>query len=226
MHDFDFDIMEKKRIARGARARKCGSKSRKCTLPSDYLTAAQKKGLNGKVRTYNLSGPMTYNTFRAMPDDLQKEYLLKLRNEMDATLTAMGKMMQCSPETVRQALMRHGIPTNIKRMSFESKLRWDAWLKGEQLNNDRAEAPAPAPAPSEAPVSEDKPAPAPSEAPVSEDKPVPTPYMPCALNSCDMQLRGTKDEILATLRTLLSCMGDGRLELRTEIFKIREEDDE
>lgn len=210
MHDFDFDIMEKKRIAQGARARKCGSKSRKCTLPSDYLTAAQKKGLNGKVGTYNLSGPMTYNTFRAMPDDLQKEYLLKLRNEMGATLTAMGKMMQCSPETVRQALMRHGIPTNIKRMSFESKLRWDAWLKGEQLNNNRAKAPAPAP----------------SEAPVSEDKPVPTPYMPCALNRCGIQLRGTKDEILATLGTLLSCMGDGRLELRTEIFKIREEDDE
>lgn len=226
MHDFDFDIIEKKRIAQGARARKCGSKSRKCTLPSDYLTAAQKKGLNGKVITYNLSGPMTYSKFRVMPDDLQKEYLLKLRNEMGATLTAMGKMMQCSPETVRQALIRHGLSTKLSRMSFESKLRWDAWLKGEQLNNDRAEAEAPAPAPSEAPVSEDKPAPAPSEVPVSEDKPVPTPYIPCALNSCDMQLRGTKDEILATLGTLLSCMGDGRLELRTEIFKIREEDDE
>lgn len=210
MHDFDFDIMEKKRIARGARARKCGSKSRKCTLPSDYLTAAQKKGLNGKVSTYNLSGPMTYSKFRVMPDDLQKEYLLKLRNEMGASLTAIGEMMQCSPETVRQTLIRHGLSTKPPRMSFESKLRWDAWLKGEQLNNGRAEAPAPAP----------------SEAPVSEDKPVPTPYMPCALNSCDMQLRGTKDEILATLGTLLSCMGDGRLELRTEIFKIREEDDE
>ena len=214
MHDFDFDIMEKKRIAQGARARKCGSKSRKCTLPSDYLTAAQKKGLNGKVSTYNLSAPMTYSKFRVMPDDLQKEYLLKLRNEMGASQTAISGMMQCSYETVRQTLIRHGIPTNTKRMSFESKLRWDAWLKGEQLNNDRAEAPAPAPAP------------APSEAPVSEDKPAPAPYMPCALNRCDIQLRGTKDEILATLGTLLSCMGDGRLELRTEIFKIREEDDE
>ena len=224
MHDFDFDIMEKKRIAQGARARKCGSKSRKCTLPSDYLTAAQKKGLNGKVSTYNLSGPMTYSKFRVMPDDLQKEYLLKLRNEMGASLTAIGKMMQCSPETVRQALIRHGLSTKLSRMSFECNLRWNTWLKGEQLNNDRAEAPAPAP--SEAPVSEDKPVPAPSEAPVSEDKPAPTPYIPCALNSCDMQLRGTKDEILATLGTLLSCMGDGRLELRTEIFKIREEDDE
>lgn len=210
MHDFDFDIMEKKRIAQGARARKCGSKSRKCTLPSDYLTAAQKKGLNGKVSTYNLSGPMTYSKFRVMPDDLQKEYLLKLRNEMGASQIAIGEMMQCSSETVRQTLIRHGLSTKPSRMSFESQLRWNAWLKGEQLNNDRAEAPAPAP----------------SEAPVSEDKPVPTPYMPCALNSCDMQLRGTKDEILATLRTLLSCMGDGRLELRTEIFKIREEDDE
>ena len=215
MHDFDFDIMEKKRIAQGARARKCGSKSRKCTLPSDYLTAAQKKGLNGKVSTYNLSAPMTYSKFRVMPDDLQKEYLLKLRNEMGASQTAIGEMMQCSYETVRQTLIRHGIPTNTKRMSFESKLRWNAWLKGEQLNNDRAEAPAPAPAP--------------SEAPVSEDKPTPTPYTSCALNRCDIQLRGTKDEILATLGTLLSCMdcmGDGRLELRTEIFKIREEDDE
>ena len=212
MHDFDFDIMEKKRIAQGARARKCGSKSRKCTLPSDYLTAAQKKGLNGKVSTYNLSAPMTYSKFRVMPDDLQKEYLLKLRNEMGASQTAISGMMQCSYETVRQTLIRHGIPTNTKRMSFESRLRWNAWLEGEQLNNDRAEAPAPAPAP--------------SEAPVSEDKPTPTPYMPCALNRCDMQLRGTKDEILATLGTLLSCMGDGRLELRTEIFKIREEDDE
>ena len=212
MHDFDFDIMEKKRIAQGARARKCGSKSRKCTLPSDYLTAAQKKGLNGKVSTYNLSEPMTYSKFRVMPDDLQKEYLLKLRNEMGASQTAIGEMMQCSYETVRQTLIRHGIPTNTKRMSFESKLRWDAWLKGEQLNNDRAKAPAPAPVP--------------SEAPMREDKPTPTPYMPCALNSCDMQLRGTKDEILATLGTLLACMGDGRLELRTEIFKIREEDDE
>lgn len=212
MHDFDFDIMEKKRIARGARARKCGSKSRKCTLPSDYLTAAQKKGLNGKVSTYNLSGPMTYSKFRIMPDDLQKEYLLKLRNEMGASQTAIGEMMQCSYETVRQTLIRHGIPTNTKRMSFESKLRWNAWLKGEQLN-DQAEVPAPVP----------------SEAPVSEDKPVPTPYTSCALNRCDIQLRGTKDEILATLGTLLSCMdcmGDGRLELRTEIFKIREEDDE
>ena len=209
MHDFDFDIMEKKRIAQGARARKCGSKSRKCTLPSDYLTAAQKKGLNGKVSTYNLSGPMTYSKFRVMPDDLQKEYLLKLRNEMGASQTAIGEMMQCSPETVRQTLIRHGLSTKLPRMSFESKLRWDAWLKGDQLN-DRAEVPAPVP----------------SEAPVSEDKPAPAPYTSCALNRCNMQLRGTKDEILATLGTLLSCMGDGRLELRTEIFKIREEDDE
>ena len=46
MNDFDFDVMTKKRIARGAAARKCGSKSRRCTLPSDYLTDAQKKARN------------------------------------------------------------------------------------------------------------------------------------------------------------------------------------
>ena len=46
MHDFDYDAMQKKRIARGASHMKRGSKSKKCTLPSDYLTAAQKRRLN------------------------------------------------------------------------------------------------------------------------------------------------------------------------------------
>ena len=52
MHDFDYDAMQKKRIARGASHMKRGSKSKKCTLPSDYLTAAQKRRLNGPVSTY------------------------------------------------------------------------------------------------------------------------------------------------------------------------------
>ena len=43
---------ETKRTARGAAAKKCGSKSKKCSLPSDYLSAKQRKGLNGKVMEY------------------------------------------------------------------------------------------------------------------------------------------------------------------------------
>ncbi len=92
MNDFDYDVKEKKRIAAGARARKCGSKSKRCTLPSDYLTAKQKKGLNGKMKTYNLSAPVSYAEFRDMPKDLQKEYLTKLYLDWCINLTMIAKM--------------------------------------------------------------------------------------------------------------------------------------
>ena len=41
MNDFDFENMQKKRIAQGARHRVCGSKSKKCSLPSDLLRSGR-----------------------------------------------------------------------------------------------------------------------------------------------------------------------------------------
>ena len=57
MNDFDYDIVQKKRVARGAFAH-VNRKRGKCRLPSDYLTAAQKKEMNGAVKTYNITRPM------------------------------------------------------------------------------------------------------------------------------------------------------------------------
>ncbi len=47
---FRRDSADKKVTARSANKRVSGAKSKKCTLPSDYLTAAQKKRLNGEVK--------------------------------------------------------------------------------------------------------------------------------------------------------------------------------
>lgn len=134
MNDFDYDVKEKKRIAAGARARKCGSKSKRCTLPSDYLTAKQKKGLNGKMKTYNLSGPMSYAEFRNMPKDLQKEYLSKLYLDWCISLTMIAKMFGCSPETVRQACNNLGIDTakKYRRASPEHIAFWQDWVGGNE----------------------------------------------------------------------------------------------
>lgn len=71
MNDFDFENMQKKRIAQGARHRVCGSKSKKCSLPSDLLTAAQKRKLNGPVESYDMGRPMSWDRFTVMPRDLQ-----------------------------------------------------------------------------------------------------------------------------------------------------------
>lgn len=136
MNDFDFDVMTKKRIARGAAARKCGSKSRRCTLPSDYLTDAQKKARNGKMSTYNLSKPMTYEQFKLMPRDLQREYLLKLRNDMHASSRVIAQMFGCSYETVRVVIRDLGINTGGKKiyMNLDQLMRWNNWLSGDAAN--------------------------------------------------------------------------------------------
>ena len=96
MNDFDYDVMQKKRIARGASRMKRGSKSKKCTLPSDYLTAAQKRRLNGPVSTYKLDEPMSWESFKAMPEDLQKQYILGLQENYGANDEMIGKMFKKS----------------------------------------------------------------------------------------------------------------------------------
>lgn len=45
MNDFDYENLQKKRLARNAYAKK-GSRSKKCTLPDDYLTPAQRAKLS------------------------------------------------------------------------------------------------------------------------------------------------------------------------------------
>ena len=135
MHDFDYDAMQKKRIARGASHMKRGSKSKKCTLPSDYLTAAQKKRLNGPVSTYKLDEPMSWESFKAMPEDLQKKYILNLQETYQANNDMLGKMFGVTGVSVCR--MRHAL--GIKAMG-QSKMtrdevavrdaKWDAFCNG------------------------------------------------------------------------------------------------
>ena len=135
MHDFDYDAMQKKRIARGASHMKRGSKSKKCTLPSDYLTAAQKRRLNGPVSTYKLDEPMNWESFKAMPEDLQKKYILNLQETYQANNDMLGKMFGVTGVSVCK--MRHAL--GIKAMG-QSKMthdevavrdaKWDAFCNG------------------------------------------------------------------------------------------------
>ena len=73
---FKSDAAEKKRNGRGAFNKKGGSKSKKCTLPGDYLTPAQKKKLSKTIIDVNLREPMTWDEFKALRPDIQKEYLI------------------------------------------------------------------------------------------------------------------------------------------------------
>ena len=133
MHDFDYDAMQKKRIARGASHIKRGSK--KCTLPSDYLTAAQKRRLNGPVSTYKLDEPMNWESFKAMPEDLQKKYILNLQETYQANNDMLGKMFGVSGVSVckmRRALGVGAMGQN-KMTRDEVAVRdakWNAFCNG------------------------------------------------------------------------------------------------
>ena len=135
MHDFDYDAMQKKRIARGAAHMKRGSKSKKCTLPSDYLTAAQKRRLNGPVNTYKLDEPMGWESFKAMPEDLQKKYILNLQETYQANNDMLGKMFGVTGVSVCK--MRHALGIGAMGQSKMTRdevtvrdAKWDAFCNG------------------------------------------------------------------------------------------------
>ena len=135
MHDFDYDAMQKKRIARGASRMKRGSKSKKCTLPSDYLTDAQKRRLNGPVSTYKLDEPMNWESFNAMPEDLQKKYILRLQENYGANDEMIGKMFKKSDTIALRLRNTLNIKPlgNCKLNRKEKAIRdakWDAFCNG------------------------------------------------------------------------------------------------
>ena len=135
MHDFDYDAMQKKRIACGASHMKRGSKSKKCTLPSDYLTDAQKRRLNGPVSTYKLDEPMNWESFKAMPEDLQKKYILNLQETYQANNNMLGKMFGVTGVSVCK--MRHALGIGAMGQSKMTRdevavrdAKWDAFCNG------------------------------------------------------------------------------------------------
>lgn len=100
MNEFDYDVYLKKRIARGYHNKKNGSKSKRCSLTSDGMTQKQWKERNGAIMSYDLSAPMSWNEFKAMPLDLQREYIGSLRSKYNTTATDLAGFFECVPSTI------------------------------------------------------------------------------------------------------------------------------
>lgn len=129
MNDFDYDVMLKKRIARGEIAKKNGCKSKKCTLPQDYMTAAQLKRRNGKMATYEMNKPMKWQEFKTAPADIQKEYVTRMREEYNASDAKIAEMLGVSGCVVSQFFKRNGLQDGlVRKMSNLQSLAWDRFL--------------------------------------------------------------------------------------------------
>ena len=135
MNDFDYDALQKKRIAAGARHMKRGSRSKRCSLPSDNLTPAQLKRRNGPVSTYKLDAPMGWDDFKAMPVDLQKQYLTNLVETYGATNEMLGDMFYVHPTHVGAVKKALGVISNNPRHLSKAKKdirdqMWAAFCNG------------------------------------------------------------------------------------------------
>lgn len=134
MNDFDFDAMQKKRIANGAKHKRGGSKSKKCSLPSDNLTPAQMRALNGEVKAYNLNEPMSWEAFKAMPHDLQLAYIKGLHSRFNVgACTVSADMFHLSGNAVLVHGRRHGVDFAMphSKMSRIQREVWERWLNRE-----------------------------------------------------------------------------------------------
>lgn len=139
LNDFDYDVMQKKRIASSARHRVCGSKSKFCGLPSDHMTHAQWKKQNGEVKTMNMNRPMTWPDFKAMPNDLQNEYVQKCVETFGCSLHDFGSLFNVHPMTISRNFKECGIDMSVfkrgKGMSKENAHRFEAWRGGTEPVN-------------------------------------------------------------------------------------------
>ena len=132
------DIKEKKQACYGYRYKKNGSKSKKCSLPSDHLSKKEIEKMNGVCKVYNINKPMTYKEFCAMPIDIQIMYLENLRDKYGASLLDIANMMGCKYTTLtehkRIALDEKPafISYNSSRLDIES---WNRFINGEKAED-------------------------------------------------------------------------------------------
>lgn len=145
MTDFDYDCLQKKRIANQARYRKNGSKSKKCSLPSDRLTHKQWKERCGPVVSFNFNRPMNWDTFKKLPAMVQAEYITNLQKKFGVTAVDLGKMFGVQALTVRKHAESNKLNVEFPRGHAMNATRKEAWARflGEEADGAANNVPAP-----------------------------------------------------------------------------------
>lgn len=127
MTDFDYDCYIKKSIAHSAAKRKCGSKSKKCSLPSDHMTTKEWNERCGIVMSYQTRGPMAWADFQALPNDLKEEYLTKLIREYSVNAGNLAEMFGVKPASVLRVVKNQGLNVRFLRGKHPSEEQKEAF---------------------------------------------------------------------------------------------------
>lgn len=128
MNAFDAEVRERKRLASNARHKKNGSKSKRCSLPSDHLTERQWKARCGEIMEYKLSSPVPWAEFKRYPRDIQEMYIQNMVEKYHVTASDLGRLFGCHYATISRFCQKQGlhVPFAVgRRMSAEEKAAFE-----------------------------------------------------------------------------------------------------
>lgn len=199
MNDFDYDVLQKKRIAQQAKYRKGTRGKRGCSLPSDNLTAKQLKERNGPLMTVKLDEPMTFESFEALSASLKTEYLKSLREKYSPSPQMVADMLGCSRSSLLRRLdtLKFSLKGNRGMRTQESKDAWDDFCAKGKVE----ESPT-----YESKLEENREAP--SKQVVLPEK-EPKKPLRAKVNSFSANIVGTPEDLLASLQQIMATLGYG-----------------
>ena len=206
---FNQTSAQRKRTSYGAYHKKGGSRSKRCTLPSDYLSKAQKEALNGELATFQLGKPMDWYTFKSMPEDLKYDYLKALMEKHEGRDKDVAEMFGISQKTLSTYKSNHFSTLKRGRGGDTRKPvspKWLAFINAEAETSDE-DLPKPQTlgevvtqtleAVTQLPMDEDD-----EEQPVIP-QPISAPPMPLGITRGNFCFTGSKDALLQYIERIL-----------------------
>lgn len=122
---FNETVNERSKMKRGAAHRKNGSKSKKCTLPSDHLTAKEKKKLNGECRMIKMNRPYKdWKQFKKLSESVKYSYISGLIEDYGARACDICEMFGISYQTLYDEFKRWSIPMKPFKKKRNMDDRW------------------------------------------------------------------------------------------------------
>ena len=206
-YEYRQEVRDKSITARSARKMRTHTgKGGAVKFPSDYLTAKERKAMNGEVKSFNIHKPMTWADFKAMPNDLKKAYIKMIRHRFDAPDGYIAEMLGCSQRILSVHLADLGCsgPKRGGRQKWNRE-DFEAWKRGEEVV-DASEVEAEMTAEDETSETPAENAPVDPVAPAEPDgRYVIVPDTPSFIvaDAATVSFTGNSDEILATLMCML-----------------------
>ena len=174
------DLKVKNAVAQSARSRPSGKG--RYMLPSDYLSATEKKKLNGEITVYEMKVPISWAKFKGYPKDIQKEYIQWFVDEFSLSRGFFCKMLGISVPGGYPYMKQQGfLEMFVRQMRKEDEIRFNEWLKQYRPDEETTQEEPPA-----------------EELKKEKVKVVEQPIFFNSIVGCEMNLEGKASEISQT----------------------------